>query len=115
MSSSDRVKIHCLHVLVLSEIAKNITWSFIVVDLTNFREPKFVNLNIKLIANKTTICLCGRNQFGVLCTWYLAKYFARQIAKFRLIRSETIAPLFITPQQHVMNFNVMINIDYLKY
>ena len=46
MSSSDRVKIQSLHELLLSEQAKNITWSFIVVDFTNFREPKFVNLNI---------------------------------------------------------------------
>ena len=73
MSSSDRVKIQSLHELVLSELAKNMTWSFNVVDFTNFREPKFVNLNSKLIENKTTICLCGRNQSGVLCTWYLAK------------------------------------------
>ena len=102
MSSSDHIKIQSLHELVLSELAKNITWSFNVVDFTNFREPKFVNLNIKLIENKPTICLCGRNQFGVLCTWYLAKLFARQIARFGLIRYETIAPLFITPQQHNM-------------
>ena len=62
-----------LYDLVLSELAKNMDLSVIVLDLINFREPKFIYLNIKLTENKSTICLCGRNQFGLLCTWYLAK------------------------------------------
>ena len=62
-----------LYDLVLSELAKNMDLSVIVLDLINFREPKFIYLNIKLTENKNTICLCGRNQFGLLCTWYLAK------------------------------------------
>ena len=62
-----------LYDLVLSELAKNMDLPVIVLDLINFREPKFIYLNIKLTENKNTICLCGRNQFGLLCTWYLAK------------------------------------------
>ena len=57
---------------VLSELAENMTLYVIVLDLINFREPKFIKLNIKLTENKNTISLCGRNQFGLLCTWYLA-------------------------------------------
>ena len=62
-----------LYDLVLSELAKNMDLPVIVLDLINFREQKFIYLNIKLTENKNTICLCGRNQFGLLCTWYLAK------------------------------------------
>ena len=62
-----------LYDLVLSELAKNMALSVIVLDLINLREPKFISLNIKLTENKNTVCLCGRNQFGLLCTWYLAK------------------------------------------
>ena len=62
-----------LYDLVLSELAKTMALSVIVLDLINFREPKFIYLNIKLTENKNTICLCGRNQFGLLCTWYLEK------------------------------------------
>ena len=62
-----------LYDLVLSELAKNMALSVNVLYLINFREPKFIYLNIKLTENKNTICLCGRNQFGLLCTWYLAK------------------------------------------
>ena len=62
-----------LYDLVLSELAKNMALSVIVLDLINLREPKFISLNIKLTENKNTVCLCGRNQFCLLCTWYLAK------------------------------------------
>ena len=62
-----------LYDLVLSELAENTALSVNVLDLINFREPKFIYLNIKLTEDKKTICLCGRNQFGLLCTWYLAK------------------------------------------
>ena len=66
---------HSLYDLLLSELA--ITWlcPSLYLDLINFREPKFIYLkfNIKLTENKNIICLCGRNQFGLLCTWYLAK------------------------------------------
>ena len=62
-----------LYDVVLSELAKNMALSVNVLDLINFREPKFIYLNIKLTENKITICLCGRNQFGLLCAWYLAK------------------------------------------
>ena len=54
-----------LYDLVLSELT--------VLDLINFREPKLMYLYIKLTENKNAIYLCGRNQFGLLCTWYLAK------------------------------------------
>ena len=46
-----------LYDLVLSELAKNMDLSVIVLDLINFREPKFIYLNIKLTENKNTICL----------------------------------------------------------
>ena len=65
-----------LYDLLLSELAKNMALSVTVLDLINFREPKLIYLmylNIKLTENKNTIYLCGRNQFGLLCTWYLAK------------------------------------------
>ena len=63
-----------LYDVVLSELAKNMALSVNLLDLViNFREPKFIYLNIKLTENKITICLCGRNQFGLLFTWYLAK------------------------------------------
>ena len=63
-----------LYDLVLSELAKNMALSVTVLDLINFREPKlFIFLNINLTENKNTICLCGRNQFSLQCTWYLAK------------------------------------------
>ena len=67
------IESNSLYDLVLSELAKNMALIVTVLDLINFREPKLIYLNIKLTENKNTIYLCGRNQFGLLCAWYLAK------------------------------------------
>ena len=72
MSSNDQES-NSLYDLLFSELAKNMALSVNELDLINFREPKFVYLHIKLTENENSICLCGRNQFGLLCTWYRAK------------------------------------------
>ena len=74
MSSNDLVKSQtvCMIYYFLNW-RKNMALSVNELDLINFREPKFVYLHIKLTENENSVCLCGRNQFGLLCTWYRAK------------------------------------------
>ena len=56
-----------LYDLVLSELAKNMALSVIVLDLINFREPKFIYLNIKLTENKNTISFVCVEGINLVC------------------------------------------------